>query len=480
MADLGRLHRSILLALVAIVSACSAQLTKVEHCQSTIECRDVFGFGFQCNGENLCEHAPLNQRCTALPEGILERPASEVVLLASIMDKSVPLFVNLERAARLAIVQANREGGVANKEIGLLLCTSEAGLPDGLDSGEAAVSVARHLVDSYAVPAIFGPASSSDVQAVFQAVRGNGTLIISPSATSTALSSWDPSEVSDESPGLLWRTAPPDSFQGRAIAFDMMEPGTGRITPVRKVAAIHETGPYGQGLVSEFTQMFQSGDREVSLLPFSTPGQRDSIVAAAALDREIEEVLFVSSKSDDIVAFLDIAARESGFANKRIFLTEAAATDDVISLAKIARFTRVRGTRPLPLNPSRDLVYATFLAMYQAEFGVDIEGEVFTANSYDAGWMLAYGVTWAVLQESEVTGKTIARGMRRLSRGERIEVGPLSWSRIQQQFAEGKSIDIAGTSGSLDIDPSTEEISTQIDIWKLNGRSIESIYTWSP
>ena len=39
---------------------------------------------------------------------------------------------------------------------------------------------------------------------------------MSPSATSPALTELEPA-ASDETPGLLWRTVPPDSLQGRVI-----------------------------------------------------------------------------------------------------------------------------------------------------------------------------------------------------------------------------------------------------------------------
>ncbi len=468
-------------ALSLAAGACSTLTTDVSECESTAQCRDAFGFGSVCSANGYCETAAENPRCThTFPEDLLDQPSTKTVVLGGVMDRSVGLFEDFEKSARLALKQANDQGGVGTMDFGIVFCTAQGNFGDGLSPEDASVETARFLVDTYAVPAIFGPASSTDTQAVFLEVGPDGVLVISPSATSPALTDLDPDTVDNESPGLLWRTAPPDSFQGQAIAFDMAAPGTGRIAPVTKVAAIHEQGPYGAGLVQVFASEFQAAGGTVTLLPFATTGERDSQITAAGLDPSFDEVLFVSSEVTDVVAFLNIAASIGGYDGKGLFLSDAAATDDVVDVADSRRFPQVRATRPQPLDPTRDLVYATFLASFLSEYGTSAEGQVFTANAYDAGWMLAYGVTWALLQEDELSGTTIARGMRRVSGGTGVEVGPLSWATVQQQFGEGNGIDIDGASGPLDIDPGTEETTANIDVWHIVDGQIESIYTWPP
>jgi ABC-type branched-subunit amino acid transport system substrate-binding protein len=52
---------------------------------------------------------------------------------------------------------------------------------------DGALDAARYLTETLEVPVLLGPSSSSDVGAVFQQVRERGTFLISPSATSPAL-----------------------------------------------------------------------------------------------------------------------------------------------------------------------------------------------------------------------------------------------------------------------------------------------------
>jgi branched-chain amino acid transport system substrate-binding protein len=467
---------------MALLAACSLTTTDVFQCRNNEDCRGAFGLSSICNSDGLCEAPSGNPRCEmAFPDDLLTNPTahSDTIVFGSIMERGQPLFAAFERSARLAIKQANDEGGASGRKFGIVFCTIDDGYADGLVGEEAAVLSARHLVDVVGVPAIFGPATSGDTQAVFQEVGQDGVLVISPSATSPALTNLDPAVATDDSPGLMWRTAPPDSLQGEAIAFDMRAPGPGRSLPLSRVAAVYEQGPYGEGLALEFAQEFQDqGGSMVTLRPFETAGQRDSFVTQVGLDAMVQEVLFVSSDIDDINSFFSAAATITGYDTKGIFLSDAAATDDVLMGANSTRFSNVRATRPAPLDKNTDLVYATFLASYLAEYGDSADGQVFTAHSYDAAWLLTYGASWALLQEDAITGRNIARGLRRLTSGSVLSVGPTSWVTIQQQFMAGSGINVRGASGPLDFDAASEETTANIEIWTITGTSITPEYTW--
>lgn len=485
-----------LLALVglALDAGCVLTTTEQAECRSNLECRDAFGLGSVCNGDGFCEQEAINPRCTkTYPEDLLASPEKRLeykdhIVFGSVMQRDVDLFAKFELSAQLAFSQANQRGGVDERELGVIFCSSDGGYDDDLEAGpEAAAEVARYLVDVMSVPAIFGPATSAEAEAVFIAVRDSGTLVVSPSATSPDLIDLDASSPGDSSPGLLWRTAPPDSFQGEAIAHDMRAPGAGRSEPVDTAVVIYIDDPYGSALFNTFATAFEAMGGTAVPRPFvpansSTPGESLSeVVAKVGLEGGFDEVLFVSSRIEDIVAFLDAAGPISGYDGKGIFLPESAANNDVLGEASTARFSQVRGTRPEPLDRTTDLVYETFLTAYQVAYGEEVEGQIFTANSYDAGWLMAFGAAWALARGDDLTGGTMARGLRKLSSGMSVTVGGSGWITVQQQFAEGKSVDITGASGALDYDPDTEETSTNIEIWRVGaGNTIQAIYTWAP
>lgn len=486
------MRRSIVQVLFAAAAAagagCSLQTTEVAECRVNRDCRDAFGVGSVCASDGFCEVTAVHPRCTqTLPPDLFESGDLEnVVIIGSIEQRSEDIFRSFERAVQLALRQANDAGGIDDVQLAAVFCTNDDSVDDGLDLTQASIESARYLVDVVGVPAIVGPARSSVTQAVFQALQADldagedGTLVISPSATSNALTDLDPAAVNDEAPGLLWRTAPPDSLQGFAIATDMGPVGidNGRLDEIDNVAVIHEIGPYGDGLAASFGNSFAGST--LSLHPFGDAAEREQVVADVAADAAVEEVLFVSGVVDDTTAFFDQAAALAGFDEKTIFVPDAAATSDVLTEADGARFAQVRGSRPAPLDKRLDLVYADFLSKYLLEFSEDAEQFSFTANAYDAAWLAAAGAAWALLQEDRVTGATMARGLRRVSSGDPINVGPLGWNAVIQRFREGGTLDIQGASGELDYDPETEETTTPIEIWQIAGTAVDGIYQIDP
>ena len=473
------------LAAVLGLAGCSLTTTDVEECTTNTECQAEFGVGHVCNSDGLCDEAAPSPRCTkTFPEDLFDNRFEERgrIIIGNLMDRSLDTHVARENSAELAYEQANAAASLEGKEFGAVFCTIEENSDfDDLVRVDAAVEAARFLADEVGVPAIVGPAASGDTQAAFMAVEESGVLMISPSATSPALTDLDPEDVSDESPGLLWRTAASDALQGEVIAEDMLGPGTEREVAVTQVAVIYESGAYGEGLFEVFARAFQSGGGEAAQqFPFSDEGQLADAIADVG-NSSVEEVLFISSQPDDIVGFLDAAATLPGYAAKGIFLTDAAANPDVLSSANSARFGQVRATRPAPLDEGDDLVYASFIAAYSAKFQQDVRTFSFAANAYDAAWLLIYGSAWALLrEEGGVTGQNIARGLRQVSDGESIEVRPTRWVSVQQAFTEGRSIDVTGASGSLDYDADTEETSADIQVWNIDGEQIRGIYTVSP
>ena len=468
----------VVLALVA-VAGCTVVKSDIAECIDNRECRTAFGVGAVCQSDGFCARPEAPARCTkTYPDDLLSNPEAyrDTIVIGNLMDRSLATHQARENAVQLAFEQANAEGGITGREFGVVFCTiEESDTLDTLSRQEAAVDSARHLVDIIGVPAIIGPAASSDTQAVFLEVRDDRVLVISPSATSPALSSLDPIEVGDDSPGLLWRTAPPDSLQGQAIAADMSQAAQGRIEAVDSVAVIQETGAYGEGLAAVFADAFTGSE---TFYLYDDPESLTEAVTRAG-QGPFDEVLFVSSQVNDVIAFIAAASDES-FQDKGIFLTDSAANGDFLDFLESAPAVRsdtVRGSRPAPLDEANDLVYSMFLAAYSTRFDDEAEQYSFSAHAYDAAWLVAYGIAWATFQENDqVNGETIAKGLRRLSSGTSLEIRPSNWNGVQQNFMAGQSVDIAGASGALDYQSNTEETGGDIEIWQIVDGQISRLY----
>jgi branched-chain amino acid transport system substrate-binding protein len=465
-----------------LLLACSSSRFENGPCRDDGDCRAAFGFGAVCNRSGFCSDVRPPARCnTSHPTDLQARPSAyrQAIVFGSLMDRGSEPSAIQELAIRLAVKAAGDAGGIVTRPVGLVMCNigQDAAL-DGASRAEAAAASAEYLARTLGVPAIVGPAASADTERVWQALRDAGTLVISPAATGLALGTLAPAG-SDEQPGLLWRTAPGASLQGQVIADDMLARG------VKAAAVIREPGSYGESVVAAFSARFAGGQGVAEVTPLATEAQLPEAVAKVAAGA-VDEVLFVSSQPTWILAFLAAAAREPGFTGadastaRTIFLTEAAADPALLAQAAGAAglFPRVRGTRPAPRDAG-DQVYGDFLARYRAEYGGgDASTGAYAANAYDAAWLSVYGAVWAVLREGAgdgaavpamPTGLGIARGLRRLSAGTSLPVGPGSLAGVTTAFRAGRTVNLAGASGDLDFHAATRELTGPVEIWTVGS-----------
>src|SRR6185503_2125345 len=84
-----------------------------------------------------------------------------------------------------------------------------------------------------------------------------------------------------------------------------------------------------------------------------------------------------------------------------VFLADAAYNTTLIGETferSAALYAKVRGTRPAP---AQGVLFNTFAAAYSAEYDEDANSSGFTPHSYDAAWLVVYGVAWAKLVEGD-------------------------------------------------------------------------------
>ena len=109
----------------------------------------------------------------------------------------------------------------------------------------AATAAAERLVTADGVSGIVGGDCSGVTGAMLQNVaRPNGMVMISPSATSPAL-------TTAEDDGLFFRTAPSDARQGQVMTDILRDQG------VKSVAVTYTNNDYGKGLAETFGAALQ-------------------------------------------------------------------------------------------------------------------------------------------------------------------------------------------------------------------------------
>jgi branched-chain amino acid transport system substrate-binding protein len=440
-----------------MLAGCSLGTVPRASCDAQ-SCQANFGFGYVCAADGFCEQVAPSNRCTkTFPVDLFARPDNyrDITVIGNLMDRSLTTHAARENSAQIAAEAANLDA--AHPTFGIVYCTIQQDPSlDARTQQQAAVDSALFLAQRMRLPAIVGPASSGDTQAVFLALRDAGldTLVISPSATSTELIDIDQPNPTDATPGLLWRTAPPDTFQSRKIVEDMM---TRSITNVR---VIHTTDAYGQSLATAFAAAFP-GSAMLFPLASSTAIAEEAVGAASST---AQEVLFIGQTAD-AAAFITATIGLSGFDTKTIFLTDTAANSDFLTGTATAttRYPQIRGTRPaLPSGST----YLVFQSSYRSRFGGDDPAlYTFTANAYDAAFLVFYGIEWALAREGGVlNGTNIARGLRRVSSGSPLDLVGSTFDDAIRAFEIGSSVDVNGASGTLNYDR-FEETEGVIEIW---------------
>ena len=150
----------------------------------------------------------------------------------------------------------------------------------------AATAAAERLVTSDGVAAINGATCSGATTAVLNNVAiPNGVVMVSPSATSPALSTL-------EDNGLFFRTAPSDARQGQIMAVVLGNRG------ITSVALTHTNNDYGKGLADSFKTAFEAAGGEVTVTAAHEDGKADYSAEVGTLSAAGGEVLVVAGYLD--------------------------------------------------------------------------------------------------------------------------------------------------------------------------------------
>ena len=168
-----------------------------------------------------------------------------------------------------------------------------------IDAG-AASAAAERLVTSEGVKGIMGADCSGVTGAVLSNVAvPNGVVMISPSATSPALSA-------AEDNGLFFRTAPSDARQGEIMASILMERG------MEEVALTYTNNDYGKGLADSFAKAYEELGGTVTIDAAHEDGKADYSAEVGALASGGGDLLVVVGYVDQGGSGIVRSALDSG------------------------------------------------------------------------------------------------------------------------------------------------------------------------
>lgn len=323
---------------------------------------------------------------------------------------------NMAPGAELAIKEVSDSG----KLLGGSKVVAVRGDTTCIDSA-VATAAAERLITSDGVKAIVGGDCSGVTTATLKNVaKPNGIVMISPSATSPALST-----IEDD--GLFFRTAPSDARQGVIVAEILKEHGIG------SVAITYTNNDYGKGLADAIATNVEATGGKVTINAPHEDGKGDYTAEVGALAAAGGDILVVAGYVDQGGRGIVQAAIDTGAFDRFYF------PDGMVSPALVTNHgSDLDGS--LGANPGTDSPgAATFNEMAAA---AGFEAGPFSPESYDAAALIMLAMQAAGSSDSGALKEKVMDVAN--APGEKIYPGELA--KALDIIAGGGDVDYVGAS----------------------------------
>lgn len=356
---------------------------------------------------------------------------------------------SMQDGASLLVKTVNACGGVLGKPVELI---SE----DDQTQPAAGAAAMSKLTEVNRVSGVVGATGSGVSSAAVDIAVRNQAIQISPSSTSPVFTE---RAKKGDFQGLWFRTAPPDTFQGQALAKLAQTKG------FQSVAILAINNDYGKGLVQSFIPAYEAGggkvvnrDKPVFYPPNASTFESE---VAAAFAGNPDAVLLVAYPETGSLILK--AAYQQGLIGKKtqILVTEGMKETKIANLAgKNAAgqyiATGIIGTAPNTRGPA----LATFRDRYQAAY--NREPSVYVPNTWDAAAVLVLAAEAA----KSTDANAIKNKIRDIANppGEDVTDVCQALSLIRQ----GKDINYQGASGSVDFN-AFGDVTGNYDVWTIDN-----------
>ncbi|HEY9697148.1 MAG TPA: ABC transporter substrate-binding protein [Trichocoleus sp.] len=352
----------------------------------------------------------------------------------------------MQDSTNLLVETVNACGGVLGKPIQLI---SE---DDQTDPAAGAAGMTK-LAEVDKVAGVVGAAGSAVSSAAVDIAVRNQVVQISPSSTSPVFT--DRAQKGDFK-GFWFRTAPPDTFQGDALAELAQQQG------FKKVAVLSINNDYGNGLLQSFIPAFKKLGGTVVNESNPTKYAPD----ATTFDSELQSAFGSKPDAVLIIAYpetgsliLKSAQEQGSLGSTKVLLTDGMKTDKLADLAgktSDGKFiaSGVLGTAPSAGGPAID----QFRTTYNQKFNRSVN--VYDPNSWDAAAVMVLAAEAAKSNTGAAVKDKIAQVAN--APGEKVSDVCKALALVR----EGKDIDYQGASGPVDFNAEGDVVGSY-DVWTI-------------
>lgn len=330
----------------------------------------------------------------------------------------------IQKGAELAMKQVSDSG----KLLGGSTVTPVVADSTCIDAA-AAVAAVERLVTSDGVKGIVGGMCSGETIASLEKVGvPNGVVMISPSATSPALSTIDDK-------GFFFRTAPSDARQGEVMADSVLEHG------IKSVAVTYTNNDYGKGLADSFATAYKAKGGTVTIVAAHDDGKADYSAEVAALAAAGGDALVVAGYSDQGGSGVIQGALDTGAFSTFVL------PDGMVNSTLAEKFGTQLETS-FGQNPSSEGEGHEKYVALAKEAGFD-GTSAYSGESYDAAALIMLAMEAAKTSDPKVWKDKVMDVAN--APGEKIYPGDLG--KALELLAEGKDIDYVGATAVELLEP---------------------------
>jgi branched-chain amino acid transport system substrate-binding protein len=326
------------------------------------------------------------------------------------------LVAQMAPAAELAITEVSDSG----KFMGGSKVESVRADTTCVDAAAATAAAERLITSDMVAGIVGGDCSGVTTAALSNVAVPNGMVMISPSASSPALTT-----VEDN--GLFFRTAPSDARQGEVMTEIVLEKG------IKTVALTYTNNDYGKGLADAFQSAFEAAGGTVTINASHEDGKADYSAEVGALASAGGEALVVAGYIDQggkgiIQASLDTGAFD-------LFVLPDGMVGDSLPLAIGPDLNGSFGQAPGTDSPGADKLVELAAGAFDAT-------SPYSGESYDAAALMLLAMQAANSTDPQVYKDKIT-GLANAP-GEKILPGELG--KALEIIAGGGDIDYVGAS----------------------------------
>jgi branched-chain amino acid transport system substrate-binding protein len=348
---------------------------------------------------------------------------------------------------RHAVAEINEAGGLFGADVEVV----ETDSSDANNPAIGSQSIADLISDE--VSAIIGAASSSVTLNVIDDVDAAGIVMVSPANTSTSLSGYS---------DFYFRTAPPDTAQGAAVADLMMEDGA------MNIAVLVQNDDYGVSFRNVVEERVEAAGGTIT---YGSSGQEID-PAATNFSSDVQAALASNPEAILMIAFNQTAQIipelvASGFDATKIYMTDGNTANWSEENGGFPAGTLTGGKGTIPGAAASDELQAALQALWQEQEGEELTDFSYAAESYDAVMLVAL----AALKGGSSDPAVIQENMAAVS-GSNGGTECTGWVDCSELVLAGEEIDYTALSAAGPFDENNDPTTAIIGVYVYDENNI--------